>query len=110
MMADKYVVAVDESKFAEDAFECELSHIFTVRNEVWGKLMFLHLSVSHSVHRGNLPHCMLGYTSLGRYALPWQSPPARHPLPTSDITGCGQQAGGTHPAEMHTCYQDRFTQ
>ena len=23
MMADKYVVAVDESKFAEDAFECK---------------------------------------------------------------------------------------
>lgn len=28
MMADKYVVAVDESKFAEDAFECESSHVF----------------------------------------------------------------------------------
>ena len=27
-MADKYVVAVDESKFAEDAFECELPHGF----------------------------------------------------------------------------------
>ena len=24
-------------------------------NEVWGKVMFLHLSVSHSVHRGCTP-------------------------------------------------------
>ena len=37
-----------------------------------------------------LPHCMLGYTP-------------RQTLPT-DTMGYGQQAGGTHPTGMHTCY------
>ena len=32
----------------------------------FAKVMFLHLSVSHSVHRGGcLPQCILGYTPLG---------------------------------------------
>ena len=43
-----------------------------------GKVMFLHLSVSHSVHRGCLPQCMLGYTPhdghcSGRYASYWNA-------------------------------------
>ena len=48
-------------------------------NEVWDQVMFLHLSVIHSVHSGRLPHCMLGYT------LPRQTTPqadttlGRHP-------------------------------
>ena len=53
--------------------------------------MFLHLSVSHSVHRGEgcLPQCMLGYTPLGRHPLgrhplgrypSGQAPPSRYPL------------------------------
>ena len=79
---------------------------------------------------GCLPHCMLGYNPLGRHSplgrhpsslcrhpqaprqtplrplgrhpLPGQTSPGRHP-PTSDTTGYGQQAGGTHPIGMHTC-------
>ena len=43
--------------------------------------MFLHLSVSHSVHRGSL------------------SPPCRHPHPPEMAT----EAGGTHPTGMHSC-------
>ena len=46
--------------------------IFTARKRSCGKVMFLHLSVSHSVHRGGL--CMM--------SLPvWQTnpPPDRHP-------------------------------
>ena len=36
--------------------------IFTARNEVWGKVMFLHLSVSHSVHGGvSVPACTTGH-------------------------------------------------
>ena len=37
--------------------------LFTGRNEVVAKVIFLHLSVIHSVHRGGggLPQCMLGY-------------------------------------------------
>ena len=38
----------------------------------FAKVMFLHVSVSHSVHRGSLAHCMLGYTPQTR---------GRHPLP-----------------------------
>ena len=55
----------------------------------------LHLSVSHSVHssrhppgRHPPPQCMLGYTP----------PPAQCMLIYS------QQAGGTHPTGMHSCY------
>ena len=35
-----------------------------------GKVIFLHLSVSHSVHMGCLPQCMLGYTPWAG-TLPW---------------------------------------
>ena len=37
--------------------------VITGRNEVVAKVIFLHLSVIHSVHRGGggLPQCMLGY-------------------------------------------------
>ena len=56
-------------------------------NEVWGKVMFLHLSVIHSVHEGV---CIRG--SWGR------------PLTPSDTTGHGQRAGGTHPTGTHHCF------
>ena len=66
-------------------------------NEVWGKVMFLHPSailftgwgVSAPLHAGVHPQAdtpLLG----------------RHPL--LDSSGYGQQAGGTHPTGMHTCY------
>ena len=45
-------------------------------NEVLGKVMFLHLSVIHSVHRGGVK----GIPPLGR-----------------------SQADGTHPTGMHSC-------
>ena len=46
-----------------------------------------------SVHKGGcLPQCMLGYTP------PGQTPPAQCML------GYGQQAGGTHPTGMHSCF------
>ena len=40
-----------------------LYHIITGRNEVVAKVIFLHVSVIHSVHRGGggLPQCMLEY-------------------------------------------------
>ena len=56
-------------------------------NEVWGKVMFLHLSVIHSVYEGV---CIR--ESWGR------------PLTPSDTTGHGQRAGGTHPTGMHYCF------
>ena len=45
--------------------------------------MFLHVSVSHSVHRGDLAHCMLGYPPKPEAGIPFpldQTPPwTRHP-------------------------------
>ena len=61
-----------------------------------GKVMFLHLSVSHSVHRGvNIP--------LGRHTPPGQTPPRADTPPAQRMLGYGQQTGGTHPVGMHTC-------
>ena len=73
-------------------------------NEVWGKLMFLHLSVIQSKGGGSVPlHA--------RIHTPRQTPPlvdtplGQTPLgrPPLDTTRYGQQVGGTHPTEMHTC-------
>ena len=46
--------------------------------------------VCHSVHRGGLPQCMLGY----------HHPQDHAPSPAG---GYGQQVGGMHPTGMHTC-------
>ena len=40
--------------------------------------------------------------------IPRQTPPGRHPPPPSDTTEYGQQAGGTHPTGMHTCFSREF--
>ena len=84
--------------------------IVTGRNEVVAKVIFLHLSVIHSVHRGGggLPQCMLGY----------HPPRSRHPPgpdtppPGADPTGkqtpaYGLRAAGTHPTGMHSCFNCR---
>ena len=43
-------------------FCIEFTQFITGRNEVVAKVIFLHLSVIHSVHGGgDLPQCMLGY-------------------------------------------------
>ena len=60
--------------------------IFTGRNEVVAKVIFLHLSVIHSVHRAGLPQCMLGYpppeqTPPQSRHPPWTRPPGRRHLP-----------------------------
>ena len=66
---------------------------FTVCKRGCGKVMFLHLSVSHSVHKGGLPQCTLGYT-----------PRADTPTPQQTATA----ADGTHPTGMHSCFQFNF--
>ena len=60
---------------------------------------YVFTSVCDSV-RGGLPHCMLGYThprTRGRH------PPGQVHPPPQCMLGYGQQAGGTHPAGMHSC-------
>ena len=96
------------------------SHLFLApANEVWGKVMFLHLSVSHSVQMGGEGGgvCPIACWDTPLWAdIPGQIPPCRHPRadtprqnppldrpPPLDTKGYGQQAGGTHPTAMHTC-------
>ena len=73
-------------------------------------VMFLHLSVSHSVHRGDVcqtpppeqtPPC--ANSPLGRHPPPRQTPPGRPPpppIPQQTATA----ANGTHPTGMHSCW------
>ena len=86
-------------------------------NEVWGKVIFLHMSVSHSVHIGGGGSTWAGTPwqvhPPGRYTPrqvhpPWQvhssgqiHPPAGSPPAMQ--AGIRQQAGGTHPTGMHFC-------
>ena len=56
-----------------------LNYLITGRNEVVAKVIFLHLSVIHSLHRGGLPQCMLGYHPPGP-----DTPPTRHHPPGTD--------------------------
>ena len=50
---------------------------------------------------------MLGYTPVGRHPPgihpPWADTPPQTDIP-HDTTRYGQQAGGTHPTGMHTCF------
>ena len=66
------------SKFHLIRSYCE---IFTSRNEVLAKVIFLHLSVIHSVHRGEY----LTRHPPGRH-LPGQTPPSRQTPPSSRQT------------------------
>ena len=79
--------------------------------------MFLHVSVSHSVHRGSAS-VHVGIPPPRADTPSWeQTPPksrhtppgSRHP-PRADTPGTehagryGQRAGGTHPTGMQSCY------
>ena len=93
----------------------------------FAKVMFLHLSVSHSVHRGStwagtppgqVPprqvHPPGRYTPLGRYPL-GSNPLGRYPPTRAGTPQAGtppravhagryrQQAGSMHPTGMHSC-------
>ena len=76
----------------------DLSHkfIFTAHKQIWGKVMFLHLSVilfmGGGRGRGNVCPISCKDTPPGT--------PGRYPLPST--TGYGQQADSTHPTGMHT--------
>ena len=83
-------------------------------NEVWGKVIFLHLSVillSAPVHAGIHPPRTRGRHPPRSRPPGADTPRCRHlpspgadtPLPTAVHAGrYGQQAGGTHPTGMHT--------
>ena len=93
-------------------------------NEVWGKVIFLHLSVIlfPGGVPGQVPSPLAG-THPGRYT-PWQvhpqqvHPQGRYtPIPHWTVTPSPQavharrywqQAGSTHPTGMHSCFQIIF--
>ena len=89
-MTAAFYIARGKTAVQSEIVSCSKVHLlvfnllFTVRKRSCGKVMFLHLSVSHSVHRGCLPGaCVypsmhwadtpLGRHSLGRH-LPGQTP------------------------------------
>ena len=69
--------------------------------------------VCDSVHRGgeSAPLHAGIHLAIGRpaprqahtHSYPWADIPSLGKPPPSDTTEYGQQAGGTHPAGMHTC-------
>ena len=86
-------------------------------NEVWGKVMYLHLSVI-GIHRGDV------YLNIKFRHAPWADTPPRKTAPKAntpqvdisqadtllgrspplDTTGYSQQAGGRHPTGMYSCF------
>ena len=65
-----------------------------------GKVIFSQASVSHSVHGGCLPQCMLGYTPPGKHSpSPEAHPPEAHP-PPRNTHPMVIAADGTHPTGM----------
>ena len=95
--------------------------IITVRKRSCGKVMFLDLSVSHSIHRGRISAsvhariCPPGQTTLGQTRLLCRYPPGNQPsyadspgynprpqadpLPPQTATA----VDGTHPTGMLSC-------
>ena len=98
--------------------------VITGRNEVVAMVIYLHLSVIHSVQRGGLPQCMLGYhhppgdppgvdtpqdQTPPRADTPPMGPPWDQTPPGADTTpspgsrlAYDLQAAGTHPIRMHS--------
>ena len=82
----------------------------------YSKVMFLHLSVilfTGGVSASSPGQVPWADTPLGRHPLwadtptPGQTPPAQYILihtPSQCMLGYGQQAGGTHPTGMHSCW------
>ena len=65
-----------------------VSSLLSPANIVWGKVIFLHLSVLLFTRGGFLPHCMLGYT-------PSQTPPLGRP-PWADTSPRQTPSLGRH--------------
>ena len=90
-------------------------------NEVWGKVIFSAAYVKNSVHRGSIwagtppwtgnppppgqVHPQAG-TPPSQVHTPWQGTPpwVGTPLGAVHAGRYGQQAGGTHPTGMYSCY------
>ena len=89
--------------------------LFTGRNEVVAKVMFLQVCVCPQ-GGGCLPQCMLGCHTPPRWSTPprwrtppdgdppgWRTPPDGEPPPRKQTPAYGLRAAGTHPTGMHSC-------
>ena len=75
----------------------------------FAKVIFLQLSVSHSVHRGST----WAGTPPGQVHPPQQvhPPPLAGTPPGAVHAGrYGQQVGSTHPTGMHSCFKGPYTE
>ena len=86
----------------------------TAANEVWGKVIFLHLFVilftgGGSTWAGTPPGTRYTPLGLGTPPRPGNPPgPGTPPRPGTPPGRYGQQAGGTHPTGMHSCFHVIF--
>ena len=102
---------VSNSEFGETYVLVLITEGFHYRPQTkFAKVMFLHLSVSHSVHRrgstwaGTAP----GQVHPWADTSPWAGTPPGRYTPQADtphqcMLGYGQQTGSTHPTGMHSC-------
>ena len=109
---------------------CKKNKYLPPANEVWGKVMFLHLSVilfggrgvsQHAVDRGvcitacnGQGLCIPACTGAGGVCPGdvWWTPPRQTPLPqrrplkrNPPSTETATEAGGTHPTGLHSCLE-----
>ena len=77
----------------------KLAKLFTGRNEVVAKVIFLHLSVIHSVHRGGSASVHAGIPHRSRH--PWeQTPPGADTRPRADTPLGADPPGADTPLEQ----------
>ena len=74
---------------------CSWGGCLVLGGGVCTRVLFLHLSVSHSVHRGGLLQGVPGPVGKGIWPGGVETPPP-HVTATA--------AGGAHPTGMHSCY------
>ena len=108
----------EESQFCLDSYLHQIIKLYILKvaccyrpQHSCGKVMFLHLSVSHSVHRGMYPRMHWGRHPLGRHIPVCTG--ADIPLLGRHIPACtgvdtpppptATAEDGTHPTGMHSC-------
>ena len=81
---------------------CNYCFFFTSHNKVVAKVIFLHLSVIHSVHRGVLPQCMLAYhhTPLPQEQIPQEQTSPQKQTPMGPDTPREQTSLGSRLQHM----------
>ena len=99
--------------FPEHCTACCIQEVYYRPQTKFAKVMFLHVSVSHSVHRGGSAsvHAGIPPHPPPRTSPPRAGTPRADPPPPGADSPCtvhtgryGQQADAMHPTEMQSCY------